>query len=270
MATGYHVLDLYDGCEDADLMYDWKDYETLQADYGTISDDQSSTDHDDTLVLEPRSISGISYSIASIPPFQTISDDEEKYIYDDISSFTDISDIKVSNEARKHEYVKERVERKGNIYDKLYNAALKGELSMVNDILENHDTMLLPDENGQTSLYAACRGNHLGIINVLIDCGYDVNHQDNEGKTVLHIAFENHIPDLAQTLITQFSAIIEIRDTQNWTPLHSAIDRGYFSYCKELSEKFLHQDVGTEGQLDSAARSLLSRKYAECPISFGR
>ena len=32
----------------------------------------------------------------------------------------------------------------------------------------------------------------------------------------------------------------------NWTPLHTAIDRGYFSYSKELSRKFLHQDVGTE------------------------
>ena len=84
------------------------------------------------------------------------------------------------------------------------------------------------------------------IIKVLIGGGHDVNHRDNEGKTVLHVAFENHMPDLAQTLITQFSANIEIRDTQNWTPLHTAIDRGYFSYSKLLSEKFLHQDVGTE------------------------
>ena len=105
--------------------------------------------------------------------------------------------------------------------------------------------MLLRDENGQTSLYAACIGNHLEIIKVLVDCGYDVNHQDNEGKAVLHIAFENHRPGLAQTLITQFSANTDIRDIHNWTPLHTAIDRGYFSYSKELSEKFLHQDVGT-------------------------
>ena len=152
----------------------------------------------------------------------------------------------VSNAARKHEYEKERVEREGNIYDKLYNAALCGKLSIVKAILENHKTALVCDESGQTALYAGCVGNHLEIIKVLIGCEYDVNHQDNEGKTVLHVAFENHIPDLAQTLITQFSANIEIRDRQNWTPLHTAIDRGYFSYSKELSEKFLHQDVGTE------------------------
>ena len=197
------------------------------------------------MVPEP-SVSGIAESTTgfrNLPPSKTISDVEENFSEDDMSSLTDVSDIKVNNAPRKHEYSKERVERKGNIYDKLYNAALKGELSIVKNILENHNTKLLSDENGQTSLYAACIGNHLQIINLLIDCGYDVNHKDNEGKTVLHIAFENHIPDLAHTLITQLSANIKIRDIQNWTPLHIAIDRGYYSYSQELSEKFLHQDV---------------------------
>ena len=198
------------------------------------------------LVSEPPTLSGIIDSEISNPPQRTISDVEEHYIEDDLSSLSDVSHIKVSNAPRKHEYGKERVERKGNIYNKLYNAALKGEHSIVKDILENHSTTLMPDENGQTSLYAACIGNHLDIINLLIDSGYDINHQDNDGKTVLHIAFENHMPDLAQNLITQFSADIKIQDTQNWTPLHTAIDRGYFRYSKQLSENFLHQDIGTE------------------------
>ena len=250
MATGYQIIDSIDGCEDDNLTYDWETCETLQtvkafpiSDYRTKSDDQSSTD--DFLVPEP-SLSGIIDSTIRIPKPRTLSDVEEKFIDDYMSSLTNDTDIKVSDAPRKHEFAKERVEREGIICDKLYNAALKGELSFVKDILENHNTVLLPDENGQTSLYAACIRNHLEIINLLVDFGYDVNHQDNDGKTVLHIAFENHIRDLAQILITQFSAKIEIRDTQNWTPLHTAIDRGYFSYSKELSEKFLHQDVGTE------------------------
>ena len=249
MATGYQVSDSLDGCEDDTPTYDWVDCETLQqvkafpiSDYGTNSD-QSSIEY---LVPEPSSVSGIADSSISNPKPRTLSDDVEKEFIDDcMSSLTNVSNIKVSNAPRKDEFAKERVERKGNIYDKLYNAALKGELSIVKDIVENHKTFV-PDENGQTPLYAACIGNHLAIINLLIDSGYDVNHKDNEGKTVLHIAFENHIPDLTQTLITQFSADIEIRDTQNCTPLHTAIDRGYLSYSKELAEKFLHQDVGTE------------------------
>ena len=247
MATGFQVLDSHHGCEDNDLTLHWENCETRQivkafpiSDYGTNSD-QSSIEY---LVPEPLSVSGIADSTISNPKPRTLSDDvEEEFIDDCMSSLTNVSNIKVSNAPRKHEFAKERAEI--NIYDKLYNAALKGELSTVKDILENHKTFV-PDENGQTSLYAACIGNHLAIINLLIDSGYYVNHKDNEGKTVRHIAFENHIPDLAQTLIIQFSADIEIRDTQNCTPLHTAIDRGYFSYSKELSEKFLYQDVGTE------------------------
>ena len=251
MATGYQGLDLDDVCEDDNLTYDWEDCEMRQivrafpiSDYGTEYQlNQPSIEY--PLVSEPPSLSGIIDSTIPTRQQRTISDVEENYVEDDMSSLSQITDIKVSNAPQKHEYGKERLERKGNIYDKLYNAALKGELSVVKDILENHNATLSPDENGQTSLYAACIGNHLEIINLLIDCGYDVNHQDNDGKTVLHIAFENHIPDLVQTLTIQFNANIETRDIQDWTPLHTAIDRGYYSYSQELSEKFLPQDVGT-------------------------
>ena len=162
-----------------------------------------------------------------------------------MSSLTDVSSIKVSDAPRKHRYAKERVERKGNIDDKFYNACLKGDLSTITDILKMHST-LMQDEDGQTPLYAACIGDHRDIVKLLTDLGYDVNHQDKDRNTPLHIIFENHATDLAQTAVDQFKASTEIRNKQNWTPLHTAIDRGYFSYSKELSAKCLHQDVGTE------------------------
>ena len=250
MATGYQEPDSNDVCENENLTFDWENCETLRivrafpiSDYGTKSDDKSSNDF---LVPTPLSQSEIIDSTIPNPQPRTLSDVEENFIDDDMSSLTNISNIEVSNAPRKHEFAKESVEREGSIYDKLYNAALKGELNIVKDILEKLDTMLVPDENGQTSLYAACIENHLEIVNLLIDSGYDVNHQDKEGKTPLHITFENHAPDLAQTLVTEFKADTEIRDKQNWTSLHTAIDRGYSSYSHELSQRFLHQDVGTE------------------------
>ena len=249
MATKYPELDSTDVCEDDNLTYDWEDCETLQivkafpiSDYGTKSDDQSDNNF---LVPEPPSLSGIIDSTI-IPQPTTVSDVEENYIEDDMSSLTNVSSIKVSNATRKHEYAKERVEREDNAYDKLYNACLKGQLTIIRDILKNCNTKLNPDENGQTPLYAACIGNHTEIVKFLIDFGYDVNHQDKEGKTPLHISFENHLPDLSQILITQLKANLELRDKQKWTPVHTAIDRGYESYSHDLSEKFLHQDVGTE------------------------
>ena len=232
-----------------ELTYDWENCETLKiakafqiSDYGTKSDATSAP----FLVPEPPSLSGIIDSTISSSSSKATTDVEEKYIEDDMSSLSNVSDIKVSNGPRMHEYGKERIEREGNVYDKLYNASLKGQRSIIKKILKNSTSILMPDEHGQTPLYAACLGNHPEIIKLLIDSGYDVNHQDKEGKTPLHTAFENHLPDLARTLIKQFRADTNIRDSQNWTPLHTAIDRGYFIYSPWLLEKCLHHDVGTE------------------------
>ena len=250
MATGYQVPDSNDVCEDGILTFDWEDCETRQivkafpmSDYGTNSD-QSSIEY---LVNEPSSISGIKDSTISIPRphHRTISEVEEYYVEDDMSSLTNISAIQVSTALRKHEFGKERVEREGNIYAKLYNACLKGELNTINDILQKHST-LMQDADGQTPLFAACIGDYKEIVKRLTDFGYDVNHQDKEGKTPLHVTFENHVPDLAESLITQLKANTEIRDKQNWTPLHTAIDRGYYQYSWELLQRFLHLDVDTE------------------------
>ena len=258
MVTDGQMLDSDEMTDDDNLTYDWektwqmtKWFEIPDSEENSLTDQQLAEERHEQfeaafLVPEPPSISGIAESTTNSSSSSKTTDIEENYVDDDMSSLSHVSDIKVSNAPQKHEFAKERKEREGNTYDKLYNAALKGELCVVKGILEYHNTTLRPDKHGQTPLYAACIGNHMEIINLLIDCGYDVNHQDNEGKTVLHVAFENHTPDLAQSLITQFSAETKIRDIHNWTPLHTAIDRGYFSYSKELSKKFLHQDVGTE------------------------
>ena len=249
MATGGQMQDPSEMTDNPDLTYDWETSEMLQivrdfpiSDYGTNYDGKSLSGFS---VPEPPSLS----SIIDSTIYESSSETTivmEKYVVDDMSSLSDITDIAVSNSPRKHEYLKERVKREGNIYDKLYNASLKGNLSIVKDILENHNTTLMSDKDGQTALYAACVGNHPEIINLLVNSGYDVNHRDNEGKTPLHIAFENHEPGIAEILMTQFNADTEIRDKHNWTPLHTAIDRGYFLYSQQLSQNLLQKDVGSE------------------------
>ena len=248
LVTGDQIVD---SSEDTDnLTYDWQTSETLHivktfpiSDYGTKSDDgQTSSEFD---VPDP-SISGIIDSTIIKSSSSKTTEVEEKYVEEYMSSLSDITDIKVSNAPRKHEYAKARIEREGNTYDRLYNACLKGQLGIVKDILETHKTRPISDEDGQTPLFAACIGNHQEIISLLVDSGFDVNHQDNEGKTSLHITFQHNEPDLAETLITQFHADTEIRDINYWTPLHTAIDKGFYSYSRLLLEKFLQQDVGKE------------------------
>ena len=233
---------------DNELSYDWEMDETLQMAkaYRISSDEESSDDNtsDKFLVPEP-SISGIMASTSYTSSSKT-TDVEENYISDNMSSLTNISYPKVSRAPPKHEFAKERVEKEGNMYDILYNACLKGQVSVINDILQKSNTPLPPDEHGQTPLFAACIGNHIDVIKLLIDFGYDVNHKDNEGKTPLHRTFENQDADLAKILISELNSSTKARDAQNWTPLHTAIDHGYFNYSHDLKSNFFHQDVSTE------------------------
>ena len=248
MTTSDQIIDSSENTDN--LTYDWQTSETLHivktfpiSDYGTKSDaDQTFSEFD---VPDP-SISGIMDSTIIKDSSSKTTDVEEKIVEEYMSSLSDITDINISNSPRKHVFEKERMEREGNTYDKLYNACLKGQLGTVKNILKNQKTTLISDEDGQIALYAACIGNHHEIIKLLIDSGYDVNHQDIEGKTPLHITFENNEPDLAETLITQFHADTKIRDLNCWTPLHTAIDRGFYTYSEQLSEKFLQQDVDSE------------------------
>ena len=206
------------------LTYDWgkdlqwsKAFEIPNSEPNSLTDQQLVADQweqfEAAFMVQEHSVSGIAESTSSskTPPCKPIFDVEENFI-DDISTLTDISSITVNNAPRNHVYGKERVGKKGSTYNELYNAALNGEFSSVKDILKRHSTTLMPDENGQTPLYAACFGMHIEIVKLLIEFEYDVNHQDKEGKTPLHITFENHAPDLAQTLITQYKANTEIRD----------------------------------------------------------
>ena len=246
-ATKCHIRDASEIIKTDILSYDWeKTLQKARAFKIPEIDWEINSFEDDFMVPEPPSLSGIIDSTTNnSSSSKTTTDKEENYIVDDMSSLSSISDVKVSNSPRKHTFVKERVERKGNIYDKLYNACLKGQTCIINDILKQCTTALMPDENGQTPLYAACIGDHPEVVNLLLGAGYDVNHQDIKGKTALHIAFENDATDLAQALITQFHTNTELRDTNNWTPLHTAIDRGYYSFSQQLLQS-LHQDVGTQ------------------------
>ena len=165
-ATGSQALHTKEMSDDDKLTYDWETSETLRtvktfpiSDYGTNSDAQTS---DEFMVPEPPSLSGIiDGTNISSSSSSTTTDVEENFVEDDMSSLTIISDIEVGDAPRRHEFAKERVDRKGSVYDKLYKACRMGQLSAVKEILENHTTVVLTqDENGQTPLFAACIGNH--------------------------------------------------------------------------------------------------------------
>ena len=159
--------------DDAKLSYDWETSEALQMAkaFRISSDEESSDTSDDTLIPEP-SISGIMEGTSYTSSSKRTTTVEENYIVDDMSSLSDVSDIRISNAQQRHEFAKERVKREYNVYDVLYNACLKGQLYFIEFFLQTHKATLAPDELGQTPLYAACIGNHIDIMKLLIDSGY--------------------------------------------------------------------------------------------------
>ena len=163
--TGCQELPSREMPDNHKLSYDWEKILLVSKwfkipnseDYADSMDDETSNDF---LVPEPPSISLIMEGTTHVSSSSETTDKEENFISDDMSSLSSVSDINLSNAPKKHTLAKERVERVGNIYDKLYNACLKGQINLIKDILKNHKILLTPDEQGQTH----CMPCVLGII----------------------------------------------------------------------------------------------------------
>ena len=158
---------------------------------------------------------------------------------DDISGLSNISGMAVNNASRKHDYGKEKAEKNGDVFNRLYDACLKGQLSVTKNILENHNTTAMSDEDGQTALYAACVGDHPEMASLLIESGYDVNHQDVEGETPLHVALENNAPDLTLFLLEAGADVKMVKSDGN-TSLHIAV---YGNCNKQTLQQIIDKGV---------------------------
>lgn len=70
-----------------------------------------------------------------------------------------------------------------------------------------------------------CRGakekTMLADLKAMIENGTDLNAQDDNGTTLLHIASANGYTSVAEQLLEQ-SAQLEVKDSDGWTPLHAA------------------------------------------------
>jgi uncharacterized protein len=82
-------------------------------------------------------------------------------------------------------------------------------------------------ENGCTALFYAIDESCVNVARLLLDCGANIEHQNNKGETALFIAFiENHV-DVTHLLIDCGANIDHQRNdgkTESWTlPLKNRI-----------------------------------------------
>lgn len=85
--------------------------------------------------------------------------------------------------------------------EKLIKAAKKGNLELVNSLLENGVDVNSRDEKGWTPLIWASFNNYTALIKTLLKKGADVNAKDNEGRTALILAADNGWVETMKTLM---------------------------------------------------------------------
>jgi len=78
------------------------------------------------------------------------------------------------------------------------------------------------NKNGETPLHIAVENGHINIVKLLISSKADVNVRDKNGDTPLHVAVFTERIDIAKLLISK-KADVNIGDKDGNTPLHSAV-----------------------------------------------
>ncbi|MBN2346588.1 MAG: ankyrin repeat domain-containing protein [Candidatus Aminicenantes bacterium] len=137
--------------------------------------------------------------------------------------------------------------------DELHDAASKGDLRKVSEILETNPEPANQKDTvfGRTPLHWAARGVHLDVLGLLLEKGADPNARDNSGITALHsVSARGHRE--AATLLIAKGANVNAMDGFGRTPLAYALSGGH----RELAA-FLSSKGGTVPIQGEAGRRLL-------------
>jgi ankyrin repeat protein len=92
-------------------------------------------------------------------------------------------------------------------------------------------------------LHAAVRNPETSVLEYLLDFGLDVDYQDFLGWTPLHMA-ASCASRLHVLMLLERKADCSLRDTQQYTPFHTALRNSTLQYCDELLDRLLEQSGG--------------------------
>ncbi|XP_077364850.1 protein phosphatase 1 regulatory subunit 16A [Festucalex cinctus] len=129
--------------------------------------------------------------------------------------------------------------------------AVNADGNMPYDLCEDEATlelleMIMAEQGITQARIDECRGAKeaamLADIRALVHDGADLNSQDDNGTTLLHIASANGYLSVAELLL-EHKAQVEVKDCDGWTPLHAASCWGQIQMVELL--------VGHEASLDT-------------------
>ena len=115
----------------------------------------------------------------------------------------------------------------------LIEAAQRGDIKTVQQLLAQGASVHAQDGSGRTALIAAAYQNHLNVAELLIKAGADVNIQDNTQQSAYLIPTADGYLELLK-LTLQAGADVHSTDSYNGTGLIRAADRGHVEIIREL------------------------------------
>ncbi|XP_048733464.1 titin homolog isoform X3 [Ostrea edulis] len=92
-------------------------------------------------------------------------------------------------------------------------------------------------DDGVTPVIAACQSGNSQQLKELIDQGASIITKDDNGRTALHYCADNLETQCAEMLLAKDSSLLEVKDSQGFTPLHMSVISGNAPLLKLLLKK---------------------------------
>ena len=130
----------------------------------------------------------------------------------------------------------------------LVDAAEKGRIEIIRELLETYEASLLILENKKCSaLNLACWFGHIEVVSFLLKFASAkmprdrfveyLDHRNEWGKTVLIDAAERNLPDTITLLLDHYSADYSVVDNSGFTALHYCAFRNHVAAVRALLER---------------------------------
>lgn len=129
------------------------------------------------------------------------------------------------------------------------------------ELIERKANLDLQDSDGQTALHIVSKCGNFDLAELLLFKGANADIQDNQGKTALHLASEGNVEEIVGLLI-QFRAQVDCKDRLGETPLHLAIRKRKvdISILKALLESGADADMKDSDRVTPLQRATIDGK----------
>lgn len=120
----------------------------------------------------------------------------------------------------------------------LHRSAMENDKDILAKILQQEETWRghidARNAMGQTGLHEAAARGYLGIINMLLDHGANINCKNSSGVSPLYVSCSTKHPESCQLLLKRQADPTQRHPRTGWVPLHEAATRGYIQCAKYL------------------------------------